>query len=516
MLLSFIFFDAHFKAANPKRVKSYYIAALIFFLLALLSKEAAVIIPILMIFYRLFFITDEEAGRSRVAIGFHYISWFMIITGVYLILRSYALNFQELGLFESKYSLYSRFLTFIEALVIYMGIVFFPIGLHMERSIPYAASFWDNGVLLSMSGLLLIALGLIRVKKISKEASFGAIFFFISLLPVSNIFPMSNNMAEHWLYMPLMGAAIFISFLGIYFWDSMAWLRPLIASLFTAYFIFFAYQTADRNLDWKDNFTIYTHTLKYAPDSIKMLNNIGNLYHAKKDFEKSLEFHKRASAAHPLEHRTRLNLGIAYEDMGDLDRALEQYEISKNLRPDYSKAYLKIGNVYLKLGDTEKAAVFFKIAANYDGFDINALNMLGNIYFDSGFYDKAEEAYKKILTINPCTAGAHNNLANAFSLLGKKYKAIKEYKKAIELEPSNAEYAFNLGTECGKEGLYDEAIAALKDAHCLRRRHIPTLINLGASYFYNGDLSAAEKEWKKVLLIDPQNNLAKDYLKRVR
>lgn len=516
MLLSFISFDAHFRAVNPKRVKTYYIASLIFFLLSLLSKEAAVIIPVLIFFYRLFFVSDEEAERSRIVIKFHYISGFAVITGAYLVLRSYALNFQELGLFESKYSLYSRLLTFSKALMAYLGIVVFPVGLHMERGIAYAASFWDKGVLLSLTGLLLIILAVIRVRKISKEAYFGAIFFFVSLLPVSNIFPMNSNIAEHWLYMPLMGAAIFVSFLGARLSDNNIRLRPIIASFFAGYLIFFAYQTADRNLDWKDNITIYTHTLRYAPDSIKMLNNMGNLYHAKKDFEKSLRFHKKAVAVNPREHRTRLNLGVTYEDMGDLDSALRQYEISKNLRPDYSKAYLNIGNICLKRGDAGKAAAFFKIAANYDEFNVDALNKMGNIYFDDGLYGKAKDAYRKILDVDPYAAGAHNNLANALSRLGEKDKAVEEYNRAVELEPENAEYVFNLGTEYGKEGVYDEAIEALKGAHRLRPRHIPTLINLGVAYFHKGDYALAEKEWRKVLRIDPQNTLAKDYLKKIK
>ncbi|MBU4376952.1 MAG: tetratricopeptide repeat protein [Candidatus Omnitrophica bacterium] len=516
MLLSFIFFDAHFRTAKPKKVRIYYIASLIFFILSLLSKEAAVIIPVLILFYRLFFVSSEEAERSRGIIKFHYISWFIIITGVYLILRSCALNFQELGLFESRYSLYSRLLTFQEALIIYLGIVFFPVGLHMERSIDYAVSLWDKNVLLSLAGVLLIILALVRVRKVSKEACFGAIFFFVSLLPVSNIFPMNSNIAEHWLYIPLMGAMIFVSFLGMHLWDNKISMRPVIASLFMGYLIFFAYQTVDRNLDWKDDITIYSHTLRYAPDSIKMLNNIGNLYHAKRDFKKSLEFHKKAVAANPQEHRTRVNLGITYEDMGDTDEALRQYQISKDFRPDYALAYLRIGNIYLKKGNIGKAALFFKIAVKYDEFNIDARNKLGNIYFDEGFYEKAMGAYKKILEIDPYAAGAHNNLANALSRLGEADKAIEEYKKAIELDPENPEYFFNLGTEYGKEGMHGEAIGALKDAHRLNPRYVPALLNLGTAYFQKGEFVSAKKEWKKVLILDPQNTLAKDYLKKIK
>ncbi len=516
MLLTLIFFDAHFKAASSKKAAGYYIVSLFSFLLALLSKEVAVIIPVLIFFYRIFFIDALAVARSREVIKFHYISWFLIITGVYLILRSHALNFQELGLFESKYTLYSRLLTFLETLMIYIGIIFFPVDLHMERSIDYAASFWDKGVLFSLVGVLLLSWAAIRIRKISKEACFGLIFFFILLLPVSNIFPMNSNMAEHWLYMPLMGVAISVSFLGIYLWDNKVVMRPLLAFFFVGYLVFFSYQTVDRNFDWENDLTIYSHTLKYSPGSIKMLNNLGNLYHNKKDFKKSLEFHTKAVEANPDEHRTRLNLGITYEDMGNPSEALRQYEISKDLRPDYAQAYLHIGNIYLKNGDIEKSAVFFKIAVQYDEFSIDARNKLGNIYFDKGLYNKAKESYEKVLEIDPYVAGAHNNLANALSRLGEEDKAIEEYRKAIELEPENAEYLFNLGTEYGKEGIYDEAIEALKDAHRLRPRYIPALLNLGTAYFQKGNFASAEKEWKKVLIIDPQNALAKDYLKKIK
>jgi len=515
-LLSFMFFYAHFKSRSAKGAITYYIASLASFLMALLSKEISIIIPILLYCYRLFFIDDREAERSKEIIKFNYMSGFVIILGVYLILRLYALNFQELGLFESKYTLYSRLLTFLEALVAYFGIIFFPVDLHMERSVPYAASFRDSAVLYSAIGALLIIWIAVRIRRVSKEAFFGLLFFFIALLPVSTIFPMNSNMAEHWLYIPLMGIALSSGAIGIYLWDSRAKLKPLLAFLFTAYFIFFSYQTVDRNLDWRDNFTIYNHTIKYTPSSIKILNNLGNLYHDKKDLKKALEFHKKAVEVNTGEHRTRVNLGIDYEDMGSLDEALKQYKLSRLLRPDYALAYLHEGNIYLKRGEIDKAADCYKRAAQYDEFNVDARNKLGNIYFDKGMYEESKKAYEKVLEIDPYAAGGHNNLANALSKLGLNEKAVEEYKKVLELDPENAEYLFNLGTEYGKQGRYDDAIKILKEAHRLRPRHIATLINLGAASFHKGDFVSAKREWSKVLRIDPQNEIAKDYLKRIK
>jgi len=515
-LLSFMSLCAHFKSEAPKPAVFYYAASLVSFLMALLSKEVAVIVPVLILCYCLFFIDDTEAERSREVIKFNYMSGFIIIVCVYLILRAYALNFQELGLFESHYSLYLRLLTFLKVLVQYFGIVFFPVNLHMERDIPYAGSFWDKSVLSSAVVLLFILWIAVRIRRVSKGAFFGLLFFFIALLPVSNIFPMNSNMAEHWLYIPLAGIALSAGVIGIYLWDNRARLRPLLPFLFAAYFIFFSYQTVDRNLDWRDDFSIYYHTIKYSPTSIKMLNNIGNLYHNRGDFKKAVEFHLKAVKVNLGEHRTRVNLGIDYEDLGLADEALKQYKLSRLLRPDYALAYLREGNIYIKNGDIDKAAACYELAAKYDEFNIDARNKLGNIYFDKSMYEESRKAYEKVLEIDPYAAGAHNNLANALSKLGLNEKAAEEYKKAIELDPENAEYLFNLGTEYGKQGKYDEAIKVLKEAHGLRPKHVATLINLGATYFHKEDFLSAEKEWKKVLRIDPQNEIAKDHLKRIK
>lgn len=515
-LLSFMSLYAHFKSQTTKEAALYYAASLVLFLAALLSKEITIITPVLILVYCLFFIDDAQVEKSRKSIKFNYLSGFISITGVYLILRVYALNFQEIGLFESSQSLYLRFLTFLKALVQYFGIIFFPAGLHMERSISYAASFRDSAVLYSAAGMLITMWVAARIKKVSKEAFFGLLFFFIALLPVSTVFPMASNMAEHWLYIPLMGIALSAGAMGIYLWDKRTRLRPLLAFLFTAYFIFFSHQTVDRNFDWRDNFTIYNHTMKYTPSSIKMLNNLGNLYHDKKDLKRAAEFHLKAVKVNPGEHRTRVNLGIDYEDMGLPDEALKQYKLSRLLRPDYALAYLREGSVYKKRGDIDKAAACYKLAAQYDEFNMDAWNKLGNVYFDKGMYEESKNAYKKALEIDPYAAGAHNNLANALSGLGLNEQAAEEYKKAIDIDPENAEYLFNLGTECGKQGRYDEAIKALKEAHGLRPKHAATLINLGAAYFHKKDFLSAEKEWEKVLRIDSQNEIAKDYLKRIK
>jgi len=512
-LLSLISFHWHFKVQNKHKAMFLYIFSLVSFMLALLSKEIAVVFPGIILCYRLFFISDNEVEHTRGAIKFHYIWPFIVILGVYLILRSNVLNFLEVGHFESSYPLYSRLLTSLKAFSIYLGIIFFPINLHMERGIPYVSSFFEKDVLLSGLLFLFVLWLAIRVKKVSRPASFGFLFFIISLMPVMDVYPLDPNMAEHWLYIPLIGFTMFLSCLGVKLWDVKENLRPVLLFILVFYLIFFSYQTVERNFDWQDEYTIYTHTYNYNPKSIKVLNNLGGLYHKRGDYDKAIIFHKKALEINPYEHKTIFNLGYDYEAMGKLDEALMQYEKCIKYMPNYAKAYFNIGNIYTVRKEYDKAIAAYQRAAQYDEFHVGARNNLGNIYFDRKRYEKAKEEYEEVIRINPYLPAPHSNLGNTLSRLKCYEEAIEEYKKAIELAPNNADYHAGLGMVYGELKKYDEAIEEFKEAYRLNPKDVEIIINLGVSYFHKGDFSAAEKEWQKVLRIDPENNIAMSYLK---
>jgi tetratricopeptide (TPR) repeat protein len=512
-LLSLIAFHWHFKVQNTHKVIFLYIFSLVSFILALLSKEIAVVFPAIILSYRLFFISDNEVERSRNAIKFHYISPFVVILSVYLILRSNVLNFLGVGYFESSYPLYSRLLTSLKAYGVYLGIIFFPIDLHMERGIPAVPSFFEKDVLLSGLLFLFVLWLAIRVGRSSKPASFGFLFFIISLLPVMNIYPVDPNMAEHWLYTPLIGVTMFLSCLGVKLWDVKENLRPALLFILVFYLIFFSYQTVERNFDWQDEYAIYTNTFNYNPKSIKVLNNLGGLYYKRGDYDKAIIFHKKALKINPYEHKTIFNIGYDYEAMGMPDEALMQYKKCIQYMPNYAKAYFNSGNIYAERKEYDKAIAAYQHAAQYDEFHIGARNNLGNIYFDRGLYEKAKEEYEEVIRINPYLPAPHSNLGNTLSRLGRYEEAIKEYKKAVELAPANADYYAGLGMVYGELRRYDEAIEEFKEAYRLNPKDAEIIINIGVSYFHKGDFSAAEKEWQKALSIDPGNNIAVNYLK---
>jgi len=73
----------------------------------------------------------------------------------------------------------------------------------MERVVLPATSALTPSVLAAFGGIV----ALVILACTSGPLCFAVAWFFVALLPVANIVPLSTFMAEHWLYVPSMGSS---------------------------------------------------------------------------------------------------------------------------------------------------------------------------------------------------------------------------------------------------------------------------------------------------------------------
>ncbi len=190
-----------------KRV--YLSASVLSFILALLSKETALILLLLILLYDVSFSKDRLRFRDK--FKFRY-SLFLLVALIYILLRMTVLNFLNRPLFLSNTGLYFRMLTSAKTFSLYLGLLISPLHLHMERSVPFVSSILDKGVLPSLILLIFLGILIVRSYRFSKVCFFAGVWFFLNLVPVSNIVPLNANMAEHWLYLPSIGFFLLIAF----------------------------------------------------------------------------------------------------------------------------------------------------------------------------------------------------------------------------------------------------------------------------------------------------------------
>jgi len=269
-----------------------------------------------------------------------------------------------------------------------------------------------------LGALILIALMMVafRIRKDNKLVFFSVAWFLIALLPVSNLYPINATMAEHWLYLPSIGFFLIMAQIGSSLYRTKDF-RVLTSVAIIGFVIFYSALTVRQNSYWSEPIKFYERTLKYAPDSSGVYNNLGNSYRANKENEKAMGAFKKAIAINPDYALAYYNLGILYDVMNRNEEAITAYKRVIEIKPDYTEAYNNLGKTYNLIGNKEEAIAAHKKAIKIDPGHLESYFNLGNAYDDFGKSEKAIASYKRVISINPNYVDAYVNLGGVIRKL---------------------------------------------------------------------------------------------------
>jgi len=257
-----------------------YFLAAICGLLALLSREIALVWITLFVIHLL---VVERRVPLRIRIG-ALVCCLGVIT-IYLGLRQ--LPEQRLTqTLRAGWTAPVRAILMARALGDYGRLMVFPANLHMERTIFDASSCrsnadWREAIgaeYLSLLGLVLLAglaYGSIKEGRGQAVRIFGASWFLAAYLPVSNIVQLNASVAEHWLYLPLVGFLIFLS--GCAFELPIRFQRIVTAFAAIA-MIGLSVRSFVRSGDWANEEAFYKRTFEAGGTSPRVAVNLGHIY----------------------------------------------------------------------------------------------------------------------------------------------------------------------------------------------------------------------------------------------
>ena len=117
-----------------------------------------------------------------------------------------------------------------------------------------------------------------------------------------------------------------------------------------------------RTEQWDDaivNFEKARSNILYATPYIA-LNNLGEAYRGKKEFELAFDFYKSALEENPRFPNAHRGLGLVLLDMGIPDAAVASLEKAVEYDPGYVPALYDLGRAYAALYEPEKALAAFK------------------------------------------------------------------------------------------------------------------------------------------------------------
>lgn len=383
-LLTFVFY---IKQPEDKR-RSFYILMSITYALALFSKEnSLILIAILPVYHYIF--------RRR----FTFVSFSILACMAlsYMLLRIFVIPHPSAGLLGFDFII-ERIPGFFVALTNYIGLLLFPINLHMD----YGQILFYFGDLKAMLGIALMA-GLLfyafRKSKSDKLLSFSICWFFITFLPVSNIFYLlPYYMAEHYLYVPAIGFFLILgrglnSLYG--FKKHSLPIKVFIISLFIAY----ASITVRQNDFWVDGMALYGKTLKCNPDSLMANVNLGSEYLFSNKYDDAIKYFRKAAMLLPSAPIIYYDMGNAYTCKGDIQRSLGYYEKAVAINPKYMTAYIGITKNLIKEGKNKECIKWCEKALAINPRYIPMHDSVARAYFNEKQYDLAIKHYDQAISL---------------------------------------------------------------------------------------------------------------------
>lgn len=266
---------------------------------------------------------------------------------------------------------------------------------------------------------------------------------------------------------------------------------------------------------------------QYVAGRIKAYNNLGYVYIANADMDKSLENFRNASTE-SIENDnidgyaySQNGYGIIWAFVGDYQKSISYYENAISLFTDtdnkngLADSKNNLGAVYESTGAYDKAVTYYQEAlALYEELEKKsdiavALNNLGSINMSLGNYQNAFEFYSTALTIQE-ELGKKREMAITLNNIGDFYVALEyyeeglsAYEKALELANeindgiTGAQILNNIGYMYEVEKDYDKALefydeSAIKfDESGDYEGLITSVNNLGTVYYKQKDYQSA-------------------------
>ena len=457
------------------RLSAFYALFVLCGLLALLSKQNTVSLPlaILLVEYLLFDRTWQGWKRKLTC----FVPAFLLF-GVFILYVSglFRGGIQMGSLLEDvsgilrahgpAVSPWIYLCTQFDVLVIYIRLLFLPIGQNLDYMYPFKSGFFDGYTPLAFLFLVgIVSLGIWNLKK-RPVITFGICWFFITLSVESSIFPISDAMFEHRLYLPMFGFALVVAYL-IFQPLSKRQTEAVVISI--AIIVVLGTATYLRNRVWRDHITLWSDVISKNPKNYRGHNNLGKA----------------------LGHQGRLKEGISH------------YSEALRLKPDFAYAHNNLGNALTRHGNFDKAIGHLTEALRLKPKFLEAYNNLGVAMVAKGSHKEAIRCFSEALRIEPEFAGAHNSLANVLAQEGRLKEAIRHWSEAMKIMPDYAEPHYNLGIILERRGALKKAARHFSEAIRIRPDYAKAHSNLGLILVRQRDFDGAISHFSKALEIEP-------------
>jgi len=392
---SFFFFFAFLAYILSQKNRKFYYVSILAFFLSLSSSEKAIVLPLV---FLLFEVSFGELGKN-----WKKLIPFFALSGVWTLYLIGPLGERVTALettYYQKPGITNPLIQIPISITSYLELIFWPKNLTLYHSEEFYFSQIEYFLRLGL--FILFSAAIVYFFKKDRRIFFWLSFFLIPLLPTLTPLRISWWVAERYAYLAVLGIFVVA---GLAIWkigqkfnnQELSWV------IFALIILALSSRTIIRNMDWKNQDTLWIATAKTSPRSPKNHNNLGDYY-----------------SRH-----------------GNYQKAIEEFKTAIQLNPDYGDAYHNLANIYREIGNNEEAIANYKKALSFNPNLWQSHQNLAARYFEQGKFELALQELEKAVEINPQNPALYINSSILYLQLEEKEKAKEALQQALQLDPQN-------------------------------------------------------------------------------
>jgi tetratricopeptide (TPR) repeat protein len=465
LLFSLIAFQMILLSSDTGKRHYYWIAGILF-TLAMFSKENAIhfvaLIPLALLMLRSESLIQSAKAAIPLLSGFAvYMAARVAVIGFTIfdpplkdLMVNPFLKYRGVELVDASTS--EKLGMIFYSLLKYLGLLIFPHPLthdYFPKQIPLVR-LATPVPFLSLLAYGLIVFFIIRLWKRNPISSYALLSYLIPTLLISNlIFNIGTPMGERFIFVSSLGFCMLLAY-GLYaafHRPKLVWPAGIGLGLMG---MLFSYKTITRNLDWKDNYRLFSTDIKVSRNSAKAHSSLG--------FDRMSKFRETRDTA------------LASKI---LDEGILHLEKTVSINPREISCYHYLGNSYYMKKNYLKAAEYFDKYLSYDPNNYDVIKNLATAYREEG----RNLALKK------------QDLENSLDLL----------MKSLKINANDARTVESIGIAYGAMDKYEESLNYLHKASDMSPRDAFIIVNLANTYYKKGDRMTATEYMKKAYQVDP-------------
>ncbi|HKV38132.1 MAG TPA: hypothetical protein VJX67_02875 [Blastocatellia bacterium] len=478
-LISFLFYLKYHRTKSVKYLAIFVLS----WVLSLSSKEMAASLPLFIFTWSFCEVWDAREKSWPRRFGAAFVKalakdrWLYLalgtMTGLYAFYQVFIKRGSERAGFGGfKYwggGLYSNALTVLHVHAWYLKQLVVPTPItQYSGAFEVSTSIADWRVIVSIIAVVCVSVAGLAMLGKSRLAAFAVLSYFVLLLPVSQIVPHHELLADHYLYLPMMSFGLLVG-IGVEKLSRPGELRRKAAyAAIGVAAVIFCVMTIKQNNVWKDDYSLWEANYAAVPNSPRAAYSFGAV-NIGRNQRKAVELLKKAIELDP-------SYGRAYVDVA----------VITNNRKDASdlEGFIRQG---LSLPDKKILST-----NQYDDPNLFRSQLMTALAFAKsaeGDPQASESCLEQAISLYPFNPEPYDTLAQVFK--GNQQKEIAILDRELSVLPSDDLALKRIATALISAKQYDDAIPYLRRILNLNSRDVFANYQMGRIYLAELDCGRA-------------------------